>query len=205
VPKHPPSTAPDGAARITDDEMIVFVHQDGTPTGQIAPKLASHHQHTKMHLGFSCYVFSSSGDDLLVTQRAARKKVWPGVWTNSFCGHPRPDESVEAALRRRANEELGISHLDIVQCVLPTYTYRTPPCNGVVEHEFCPVYTAMTGQCPQPDPGEVADHRWVSWDTYVHLLNSRAEQFSYWAKDQLRHLQQLPPRFWRAQNSRSRR
>ena len=205
MPKHSPPTAPDGAARTTDDEMIVFVYEDGTPTGQIAPKLASHHQHTKMHLGFSCYVFSSGDEDLLVTRRAAEKKVWPGVWTNSFCGHPGPGESVQAALRRRANQELGISDLDIVQCVLPTYSYRTPPCNGVIEHEFCPVYTAMTSQCPNPDPQEVADHTWISWNSYVDLLNSRAERFSYWARDQLRHLQHLPPRLWRGPESQTRR
>jgi len=39
----------------------------------------------------------------------------------------------------------------------------------------------------------------------VDLLNSRAERFSYWARDQLRHLQHLPPRLWRGPESQTRR
>jgi hypothetical protein len=35
-----------------DTEKIVFVNEDGTPTGEIGPKLASHTARTKLHLAF---------------------------------------------------------------------------------------------------------------------------------------------------------
>jgi isopentenyl-diphosphate delta-isomerase len=70
-------------------EYIVFVNPDGTPTGEIGPKLESHTANTRLHLAFSCYVFNKDGK-VLVTRRADTKKVWPGVWTNSVCGHPGP-------------------------------------------------------------------------------------------------------------------
>lgn len=70
-------------------EQIVFVKEDGTPTGEVGPKLESHHVQTRLHLAFSCYIFNKRGE-FLVTQRALGKKVWPGVWTNSVCGHPAP-------------------------------------------------------------------------------------------------------------------
>lgn len=77
---------------MSEQEQIVFVDERGNPTGKTGPKLASHNAHTKLHLAFSCYVFDGK-DKLLVTMRARSKKVWPGVWTNSFCGHPGPEKA----------------------------------------------------------------------------------------------------------------
>lgn len=69
-------------------EFIVLVDTDGRPIGA-TEKLVGHHAETSLHLAFSCYVFNDR-DEFLVTQRAHGKKVWPGVWSNSVCGHPAP-------------------------------------------------------------------------------------------------------------------
>lgn len=176
-----------------DTERIVFVTEDGEPTGETAPKLASHHEQTRLHLAFSCYVLRSSDQALLVTSRAASKKVWPGVWTNSVCGHPAPGEPIEEAVRRRADYELGLSRLKDLRCVLPAYRYRTPPFQGVVENEFCPVFVAWADEDPDPHPEEVGDWRWLSWHDYALLLNDSVTDVSYWAKDQFAQLKDVEP------------
>jgi len=84
-------------------EQIVFVDENGQPNGEVGPKLESHTANTRLHLAFSCYIFRKSDNKFLVTQRALSKKVWPGVWTNSVCGHPAPGEAIEDAIRRRAS------------------------------------------------------------------------------------------------------
>lgn len=169
-------------------EYIVFVNPDGTPTGEIGSKLESHTDNTKLHLAFSCYVFNDK-DEVLVTRRAATKKVWPGVWTNSVCGHPGPGESLEAAVIRRLDEELGMTARDF-EIKLSTYTYRTPPYNGIIEHEFCPVFFAKTVDEPLLNPGEVSDYKWMIWDDFIdEALKDTTDVWSWWCKDQLKQLQ----------------
>ncbi len=178
-------------------ELIEFVDDNGVPTGETGAKLESHHNKTKLHAAFSCYVFNDAGK-FLVTKRADSKKVWPGVWTNSVCGHPAPGESREDAVIRRLDFELGMTATNI-ELVLPKYIYTTPPYNGIIEHEFCPVYIAIATSEPEPNPEEVSEYEWVDWDWYVDQCendssdysdpsSSDAPKWSWWCKDQLKQL-----------------
>jgi len=168
-------------------EQIVLLDDTYNEIGT-APKLASHHDHTPLHKAFSCYVFNDKGE-FLVTQRALSKKVWPEVWTNSVCGHPAPGESYQDAIARRAQYELGMRIKD-VQVVLPRYHYTTPPFNGIIENEFCPVHVARLVSGPEPNVEEVEAIKWLAWDDYVNELLTNPDLYSYWAKDQLPHLLQ---------------
>lgn len=164
-------------------EQIVLLNDEYQPVGA-ADKLLSHHANTPLHLAFSCYIFNENGHFLL-TQRAATKKVWPGVWTNSVCGHPTPNESFEDAIRRRAAFELGLSEVTPITSVLPEYRYTTPPFNGIVENEFCPVFFARTTKEFTPNPDEVMDFKWQPWAEVLADVATAPENYSYWFKDQL--------------------
>lgn len=179
-------------------ELIYFVDKNDKPTGETAEKLAAHTADTKLHAAFSCYVFREDGK-FLVTKRARKKKVWPGVWTNSCCGHPKPGESRESAIERRLDYELGLKVSEI-QCILPNYVYKTPELDSIVEHEFCPVYTAIATSGVRVNSNEVEEYKWVDWDWYVAQLEAdgrdysnmgkiSAPKWSWWAKDQLKKLQ----------------
>ena len=168
-----------------NSELIVYVDEQGVPTGETAPKLDAHTANTRLHAAFSCYVFDNTGK-VLVTQRALNKKVWPGVWTNSVCGHPGPGESDENAIIRRSEYELGMKLTDI-EVMLPNYMYKTPPFNGIIENEFCPVYLARLDGDLSPNPDEVADYKWLNWDNFVMQLKAdKANNWSFWCKDQIK-------------------
>lgn len=174
-----------------ESEMIVLVDKTGTKQLGTAPKIASHHSDTPLHLAFSVYLFDVNGNTL-ATKRALHKKVWPSVWTNSCCGHPAPGETMVDAIARRLSYELGTSVKDL-RCVLPKYLYKTPPYKGVIEHEFCPVYFGFIDGKLKPNPMEVADLRWMPWADYVRELSTdNSNEWSWWSKDQLKLITQLP-------------
>lgn len=164
----------------TDPELIVLVDGRGRPIGS-APKLASHHADTPLHLAFSCFVFDDAGN-FLVTRRALAKKVFPGVWTNSCCGHPAPGEAMEDAIRRRLHDELDMQ-TDRLTLALPDFRY-TARYLGIMENEFCPVYLAHTSQPPQPNPAEVADYRWLAWDGWLAEIKRRPRRYSKWSREE---------------------
>ncbi len=171
-------------------ELIVLVDERGKPTGTAA-KLPAHHAKTPLHLAFSCYVFNDRGQ-LLVSQRALSKKVWPGVWTNSLCGHLAPGETSVQAIKRRLKEELGMSAHHF-QVVLPDYRYKTPPFKGIIENEICPVYAARATSEPKANPAEVEAWRWQDWADYAKALkDDAANEYSWWSKDQLKQLEDNP-------------
>ena len=146
---------------IQTDELVVLLDDAGRSIGT-ARKAEVHDAATPLHLAFSCYLFDRAGR-VLLTRRAVTKRTWPGVWTNSFCGHPRPDEPLEVALARRGREELGVTVTD-VRSVLPDFRYRAVDAGGVVENEVCPVYRARIAGPLDADPEEIMDSAWVPWD-----------------------------------------
>lgn len=141
-------------------ELVVLLSPDGEPVGA-ADKATVHTADTPLHLAFSSYLFGPDGR-LLLTQRALSKTAWPGVWTNSCCGHPAPGEAPEDAVRRRIGEELRLAVTDL-RLVLPEFAYRAVDASGVVENEVCPVWFGRVDGDPDPDPAEVAAWRWVDW------------------------------------------
>jgi len=115
------------------------------------------------------------------------KAAWPGVWTNSFCGHPAPGEKMIDAIRRRGQWELGIDVLDVEQR-LPHFRYRAVDPNGVVENELCPVFTAVTDDPVAARQSEVCEYQWVSMSDLAAAAASAPWAFSPWLVLQLEEL-----------------
>jgi isopentenyl-diphosphate delta-isomerase len=176
---------------VTADDLVVLLDPRGNAIGT-APRTGVHHRDTPLHLAFSCYAVDPD-QRLLVTRRAHDKATFPGLWTNTVCGHPAPGESLTDAVRRRAADELGLT-IQELRLMLPTYTYRAEM-EEVVEYEWCPVLLApvRADAVCTPSPAEVDQVAWIPWDRIVALAQDPPPQWSPWAMEQVRLLHTLGP------------
>lgn len=177
------ATANTGATGRDQADEVVLVSDTGEPLGA-ADRTAVHGPDTPLHLAFSSHLFNSRGE-VLITRRALDKKTWPGVWTNSCCGHPRPGELIEDAVRRRIREELGLT-VGPITLALPDFRYRAVDASGIVENELCPVFIAHVPDLdPTPDPAEVAEWAWVAWDELSTAIGATPRVYSPWSVQQV--------------------
>lgn len=161
------------------DDLVVLLDEHGRPAGT-AERDGVHGADTPLHLAFSCYLFDEAGR-VLLTRRSLAKRAWPGVWTNSCCGHPRPGEPGADAVRRRAYEELGVVVEDL-RLVLPGFSYRATDASGVVENEVCPVWVGVVDpHTVEPHPAEVAEATWVEWSALVATASDAPALLSPWS------------------------
>jgi isopentenyl-diphosphate Delta-isomerase len=173
------------------EQEVVLLDEAGARVGTQL-KSQVHHARTPLHLAFSSYVFDDAGRFLL-SRRARIKSTFPGVRTNSCCGHPAPGESMRAAVARRLRDELGV-HTSEVELLLPHFRYRAVAEDGTVENEMCPVFRVVvpSGTTPRPDPAEVDDAWWEPWDRFVADVDAGGA-LSPWATSQVRELRELGP------------
>jgi isopentenyl-diphosphate delta-isomerase len=163
-------------------EQVILLSDDGAPIGT-ADKFSVHTDDTPLHLAFSCHVFDDEGR-ILVTRRALSKLTWPGVWTNSFCGHPAPGEDPREAVLRRARTELGLEIAEL-ELTLPDFRYLAIDASGIVENEICPVYIARAAGPIEANPAEVAEWRWADAVELQHSVSLTPWAFSPWLALQL--------------------
>lgn len=139
-----------------DPEALVLVDEADRSVGTLSKSLC-HEGRGILHRAFSVLIFNSEGE-LLIQQRAASKRLWPMYWSNSCCSHPRADETLEAATRRRLLEELGI---DCPLRFLYKFQYQAQFDASGAEHELCSVYIGRSSGPITVNSEEILDWRWI--------------------------------------------
>lgn len=157
---------------------VILVDEQGQEIGE-ADVLAAHTGEGQLHMAFSAYVFRKLMEEILIQQRSSEKMLWPLVWANTWCSHPRKGETVREAGERRGREEMGIT------CTLqegPSFVYRAKDPHGKgIEHEF--VRTLIgTGDdvIVKPNPAEVANYKWVNVDALIEDMKATPDKYAPW-------------------------
>ena len=155
--------------------IMIPAWQDGAL--QPVEKLAAHQMGLK-HRAVSIFVMAE--DHILIQQRALGKYHTPGMWANSCCTHPHWAEDPLICARRRLDEELGMTGLDLAP--RGEVEYRAEVGNGLIEHEVVQVYVAQAqfSLSMALNPNEVQAVKWVTRQDLRQELDRTPTSFTPW-------------------------
>ncbi len=155
-------------------EQVILVDQLDNEIGRMEKIEA--HEKALLHRAFSVFIFNEKGE-MLLQQRALNKYHSGGLWTNTCCSHPRPNESTLAAAHRRLKEEMGFeTELEKIF----DFVYQAPFENGLTEYEFDHVFIGYYNGSIQPNPTEVANYKFSSFETIEQLMEQETNYFTRW-------------------------
>lgn len=157
-------------------EFVILVDEQDNDIG-VMEKIKAH-QEGLLHRAFSVFIFNHK-DELLLQQRSLSKYHSAGLWTNTCCSHPRPNETVKDAANRRLFEEMGMS-CDLK--IKTNFIYKTSFENGLIEHELDYVLIGSTNQNPHINKEEVENYKWMSIADIKKDIISNSHQYTSWFK-----------------------
>lgn len=160
---------------------VVLVNENDQVVGQME-KLKAHRLGI-LHRAISVFIFNDN-NELLIQQRALDKYHSRGLWSNSCCSHPYPDEDVVTAGERRLIEEMGI------YCSLDHmfhFTYSVELEGGLIENELDHVLIGWSNAIPDLNTDEVCSYRWISLDELNRDIEEQPEHYTFWLKHILEH------------------
>lgn len=159
---------------MSTQEYVILVDDDDRQIGT-AEKLAAHRDGA-LHRAFSIVIWDRAGH-MLLQQRATNKYHSANLWTNTCCGHPRPNEDVADAAARRLFEEMGF-HCRLTP--LGTIRYHAAFDNGLTEHEIVHVFRGLYDGGVVPDPDEASDFAWRTLDEVRRDVEAEPDSYSVW-------------------------
>ncbi len=168
----------------SESEDLILVDRDDNEIGHLS-KAQCHDGDGVLHRAFSLFLFNDRGE-LLLQQRSAQKRLWPGYWSNSCCSHPRAGESLEVATRRRLEDELNLrAQLEHVYWFCYTAAFG----DLGSENELCHVYLGRVGDDVRPNDSEIAAIRYLTAERLAVEMADAPESFTPWFKQEWSKLQ----------------
>lgn len=164
-------------------EHIILVNPQDKKIGLIEKLLA--HQYGMLHRAFSVFIFRKHHGrlELLLQQRSKKKYHGGGLWTNTCCSHPHPNENLLKAAEARLHEEMGIkAKLKKVG----KFHYIAKMDHGMVENEMDHVYIGFYDEDDIPfNANEVEDYRWENVNKLKRDMNVHPARYTPWLKQAL--------------------
>ena len=158
------------------EDQVILVDETDKPIGTMG-KLEAH-QKGLLHRAFSVFIFNNN-NEMLLQQRALTKYHSAGLWTNTCCSHPQPNEDNLAAANRRLKEEMGMAaelkHKS-------SFIYKTPFDNNLTEYEFDHVFIGYSNSEPIINEEEVCNYKWLNLTDLKKEIANSPEQFTVWFK-----------------------
>jgi len=155
---------------------VILVDKNNKKIG-VEEKIKAHKE-GKLHRAFSIFIFNSK-EELLLQKRAKTKYHSKGLWSNTCCGHPKPNETYHQAIHRRLKEEMGF---DCKLKKLFCFRYNLSLKGGLIENEYNCVFIGKFDREPKPNSGEVMDYKWISIKELKQDIIKNPDKYTAWLK-----------------------
>ncbi len=159
----PPISGFASAPSEANAELFPLITETGEVTGR-ATRAACHGGSMWLHPVIHLHIFNKDGA-LYLQRRSMRKDIQPGRWDTAVGGHVDYGETIEAALRREAREELGL--LDFEPVELFHYVWQSER-----EREMVCAYRTTSNGPLTPDLDEVSEGRFWTMDELHRALGT---------------------------------
>jgi isopentenyl-diphosphate Delta-isomerase len=159
---------------INKEEKVILVNEQDEEIGTMDKMEA--HRKGALHRAFSIFILNEN-NNLIIQQRADNKYHSPGLWSNTCCSHPLPDEDILSAAHRRLQEELGF---DCPLQPLFTFRYQSEVGNGMTENEYDHIFIGSYDGEFDLNENEVQNLSYMSFDEVDQKLKDKPESFTRW-------------------------
>lgn len=133
------------------------------------------HKKGLLHRAFSVFLYHDG--KLLIQRRALEKYHSGGLWTNACCSHPRCQESLTEAVRRRLYQELSV----VCSCEeVGEFIYFHKFHNEMYEYEYDHVFIGQYYGEISPDKEEIMDLKWIEIADLSESMLHNPEQYTVW-------------------------
>lgn len=158
------------------DTLVILVDNDDNQIG-VSEKMEAHRK-ALLHRAVSVFIINSKGEWLL-QRRALSKYHSNGLWTNTCCSHPYPNETSVDAANRRLIEEMGMkSQLN----ELFSFTYKEVLDNELTEYELDHVFIGISDENPKINLDEVMDWKYINFGDLKKDIELNPNKYTVWFK-----------------------
>lgn len=135
-------------AEYAAEEWFDIVDAEGNVRGR-APRSVCHLRRGLLHPVVHLHVLNAE-DRLFLQKRSADKQIQPGKWDTAVGGHVASGEKIEDALKREAEEELGLSDFNAV--AVGRYIWESD-----IESELVYMFMTRTDRQPRINRAEISE------------------------------------------------
>ncbi len=154
-------------------DYVIIIDRKNRKIGTMDKLMA--HEKGVLHRAFSVFIFDSNGN-LILQRRAENKYHSPLLWSNTCCGHPKPEETFKSGALRRLKEELGIK-CKIKKFGTITYNLKV---GDLIEHEYNALFFGFYDGDFKPDPNEVAEIKKVNLNFLLKDVKENPQNYTKW-------------------------
>lgn len=155
-------------------EEVILVSENDEQIGTAEKLLA--HQQNLLHRAFSIFIHNGKGE-VLLQKRAVTKYHSGGLWTNTCCSHPKPNEDLLVAGKRRLQEEMGFSTNLVAKFF---FIYQADLDNELSEHELDHVLVGEFSGEILPNPDEACAIKWMSIEDLMSDVEANPNNYTIW-------------------------